>query len=204
MKAPVIALALIVSIVTALAFSAPASADNAQVSANGNYQIEVGEFGIPGPLVQGSDLTFTWSSTLPLTLVVAGPSGTVESYSSNTHGSDTIEISETGTYFMTWTNSGSSVVSLTYNYDVDIFGPVHDVIDSLLLGVIVAAIVIVVIIVLVVVLVIRGGEHKRPTQGQQYVPPTAPLAPIATACPNCGAAIDASTQWCSRCGTRLR
>jgi hypothetical protein len=203
MKALRIALALVATVMTALAFAAPASAATVTVSADDFYIVEVGEFGIPGTIIQGSDLSFTWSSDVQLTLIISGPSGLVKSYSSSTHGSHTIEITETGDYFMTWTNSGSSDAALTYDYDVDIFAPVHNTIDSILLGVMVGVIVVVVVIVLVVVLVLRGDRDKKPAQAQ-YVQPAAPVAPAATNCPNCGAAIDATVQWCARCGAKLR
>lgn len=198
-----IVLALVATVVTALALAVPASAATVTVPANDNYFVEVGEFGIPGTIIQGSDLSFTWSSSEPLTLVISGPSGMVESYSSATHGSHTIDITETGDYFMTWTNSGSLQATLTYSYDVDIFAPVHHTLDSILLGAMVGVIVVVIVIVLVVVLVLRGDRGKKPAQ-TQYVQPAAPVAPTATNCPNCGAAIDASVQWCARCGAKLR
>ena len=196
-------MALIATVATALALAAPASAATVTVPANDFYAIEVGEFGIPGTVIQGSDLSFDWDSDVPLTLVVSGPSGVVKSYSSSTHGSHTIEITETGAYFMTWTNSGSVAASLTYTYDVDFFAPVHNAIDSVLLGIMAAVIVIVVVIVLVVVLVLRGDRGKKPAQAQ-YVQPAALVAATATNCPNCGAAIDATVQWCARCGAKLR
>ena len=203
MKTLRIVLALFATIVTALAFAAPASAAIVTVPANDFYVLEVGEFGIPGSVIQGSDLSFDWSSNVPLTLIISGPSGIVESYSSSTHGDHTIEITETGGYFMTWTNSGIVAATLTYEYDVDFFAPVHDTFDSILLGVMVGVIVIVVVIVLVVVLVLRGDRAKKPAQAQ-YVQTVAPVAPTATNCPNCGASIDATTQWCARCGAKLR
>jgi len=204
MKSLRITLVAALSVVFLISLSNSASAAVVQVPANDYYVVQVGEFGVPGPILQGSDLSFSWDSDFPLTLVVSGPSGIVESYSSADHGSDTIAIDETGEYFMTWTNSGSSDATLDYDVDVDMLAPVHDVIDSFLLGVIIAAIVIVVIVVLVIVLVL-GKEHgKKPAQVQQYGPPIAPLAPNASVCPSCGAPIDSTTTWCSRCGTRLR
>lgn len=204
MKLARISLALAGMVTIVLTLAAPASASTAVVHANDSYSVEVGQFYGGGPIMQGSDLSFTWSSTSALTLVVSGPSGVVESYSSSTQGSHTIQITETGTYFMAWTNSGSVDATVTYDYTVDFFGPVEDTFDAIVLAMVVAAIVIVVIIVLVVVLVLRGDRRRQPLQGTEYVQPLSPIAPTATSCPNCGAAINGTHQFCARCGARLR
>lgn len=204
MKSVRIALVFVGAALFALAVAMPVSAATVVVSANDYYVVEAGQFLGGGPIMQGSDLSFTWSSDRALTLVVSGPSGAVESYSSSTHGSDTIGIDETGTYFMTWTNSGSVAATLTYDYDVDMFAPVEHTFDTIVLGIVIAAIVIVVIIVLVVVLVIKGDHGGKPAQAPQYTQPVSWLPPNAANCPTCGAAIDGTNQWCARCGARLR
>ncbi len=185
----------------ALAVSSAALADSAIVDANDYFMTEIGDFWGEGPIVQGSDVTFDWTSNQPLTLVITGPSGIVESYSASNHGSDTISIDETGTYYMTWTNSGSTPASLTYNVQVDMFAPIHDTFDTVLLGIVLGVVAVVVVIILVVVLVIRGDRPKKAVQMGQ---PMAPVAPSATVCPNCGSPIDSTVQWCARCGAKLR
>lgn len=199
-----VALAFVGAALFALAVAMPVSATTVTVPANDYYVVEPGQFYGGGPILQGSDLSFTWSSDRALRLVVSGPSGVVEYYSSSTHGSDTIEVDETGTYFMTWTNSGSVAAILTYDYDVDMFAPVEHTLDTIVLGIAIAAIVIVVIIVLVVVLVIKGDHGGKPAQAPQHAQPVSSLPPNATNCPTCGAAIDGTNQWCARCGARLR
>ena len=199
-----VAMAIVGSIVIALALAGPVSAATYVIPANDFYVINVGTFGIGGSILEGSDLSFDWSSTSPLSLVVSGPSGVVKSYSSSTHGSHTIDIDETGDYFMTWTNSGSVAATLTYDYEVDLFAPAGDAVDAIVLGLIVAAIIIVAIIVLVVVVVMRSGKSSKPAQGPGNVQPAAPVAPNATNCPTCGAAIDGTNLWCPKCGAKLR
>jgi len=202
MKTIPVALAIAGTIVIALALAIPASAATYTIPGNDFYAIEVGPFGIGGTIIEGSDLSFDWSATGPLSLVVSGPSGTVRTYNSATSGSHTIHITETGDYFMTWTNSGSSAVVLTYDYEVDIFGTAHDVMDTVILGLIVAAIIIVAVIIIVVFVIMGSGKKSQPAQGPAQ--PAAPLATNATNCPSCGSAIDKSNQWCSKCGAKLR
>jgi len=203
MKSARIVLALVGTALFALALATPASAATATVPANDFYSIEVGPFFGGGPIMQGSDLTFTWSSSGPLTLVVSGPSGVVESYSSSNHGSDTIHIDETGTYFMTWTNSGSTSTSLTYDYEVDPFAPVEDTLDAVLLAVIAAVVVVVVVIVLVVFLVLRQDKPKTLAPGE--MPPVAAIPQgVSGHCPKCGSSVDGMAMFCPRCGARVR
>ena len=199
-----VVLAFVGAALFALAVAMPVSAATVTVPANDYYAVEPAQFYGGGPILQGSDLSFTWSSDRALTLVVSGPSGVVEYYSSSTHGSDTIQIDETGTYFMTWTNSGSVAATLTYDYDVDMFAPVEHTLDTIVLGIAIAAIVIVVIIILVVVLVLKGDRAKQPAQPPQYFKSDFPTAATATNCPACGALIDGTHQFCARCGARLR
>lgn len=187
--------------VTVLALAAPVSADTAVVPADDIFTVEAGQFFGGGPIVEGSDLSFTWNSDRSLTLNISGPSGVIASYPSSTSGSDTIDITATGTYYMIWTNHGAWDASLTYDYEVDPFAPAEDVIDAVVLGMIIVAIIVVVVIVLVVVVVIRGGKPKQIAQASQQAQPV-PFT--ATNCPTCGAAIDGTSQWCARCGARLR
>lgn len=166
MKSARIAVAFAAMIVAALALAVPVSAATVVVPANDFYIVEVDQFFGGGPIMQGSDLSFTWSSDRPLTLAVSGPSGLVEYYPSSNHGSDTIDITETGTYYLTWTNGAATDASLTYDCDVDPFAPAEDFLDAILVGVLVLAIVIVVVIVLVVVFVVRAEKPEQPAQTQ--------------------------------------
>lgn len=198
-----IALALFGTALLSLALAVPVSAATVVVPGNASYEVEVGPFLGGGPIVQGSELSFSWSSDRPLSLVVSGPSGIVGSYSSSTHGSDSIDIGETGDYFMTWTNTGSTDASLTYDYDVDPFAPVEDIFDPVIFGVIIAAVVIAVVIVLVIFFVILQDKEKKPAVEIQPSFAGIPRG-VSGNCPKCGSAVDGVALFCARCGAKIR
>jgi len=202
MKSERAVLLLFGTVILALSFAAPASAATTQVYANDSYQTLISQFGAGDyELLRGSEVSFTWDSDMPLTLVIRGPHGVVESYPSATQGSDTIDITSTGEYSMTWTNSGSVDATLVYDYDVDFFAPVEDLLDSILLGVILGAIVVVSVVVLVVFLILREERKQQPAEtiGQFQ-----PIMRTSSRCPNCGSSVDRSYEFCARCGTKLR
>jgi hypothetical protein len=179
------------------------SASTVTIPANSFYSAPLGDMFGSTPIYQGSEVTFSWSSDVPLTLAVSGPSGLIKTYTSSTSGSGKIDVSETGTYFLTWTNSGSTDATLTFTYNTDLFAPVEHTINTVLLAIVIGAIATFVVIAVVVVLILKAEKAREPTQAQRgqemYVVP-----PTAAVCPNCGMAIDSTTIWCSRCGVRLR
>ncbi len=157
-------------------------------------------------------ITWTWSvspSTESVTFELTDPNNAVlESYSGSVNQFPGFTIAGlNGNYHFSWTNSGSSSVTLTY--DISGGNSVRGAIDFAIWLLVIGAIIIVVIVVVVVVVVLRGKKPAAPPPmygpPQQNAPPgNAPAPYMANVCPRCGGPIDSQQTFCPKCGFRVR
>jgi len=148
----------------------------------------------------GQWLTYTWY-TLPselLHLVVQEPSGTIIEDVTSTSGGDTI-FADAGTYTFTWTNTGTSSVTLTYSM------PFQDLGNAISWALYAAlAIVIIVVVIVVIVVVLATRKKKAPELAPQPLSPMAAQSVAAGRCPQCGRPVDRNGMFCAVCGAKLR
>jgi hypothetical protein len=173
------------------------------------YTATVPSFDLWAVSVQGamnSDITYEWTSDLPLSFTISGPGGVLVTALSSTSESGSVDVEETGTYLLSWFNPGTQDASLDYIYSVDPFQTVEDMWDKMLLIMIIVVVAVIVIIVFVVVVIVRAGSEKAPPQGPMYAPQQVygPPAAQTGVCPMCGTPVDPSFQFCAKCGTRTR
>ena len=154
-------------------------------------------------------LEWTWSvspSTASVNFELTDPMGDVlASYSGNVNQFPGFTIAGlNGNYHFSWTNPGSSAVTLTY--DLSGGGGVGGAIDFAIWLLVIGVIVVVVIVVVVIVVVLRSGKNKAPPPPMYGPPPPGEVrAPYAAnVCPKCGGPIDAQQTFCPKCGFRVR
>jgi hypothetical protein len=154
-------------------------------------------------------IEYSWSSTATVNFELTDPMGSVlESYSGTVNEFPGFTMAGVnGNYHFTWTNPGSSSVTLTY--DLSGGGGVGGALDFAFWLLVIGAIVIVVIIVVVVLVVLRGGKKAVSPQQQVYGPqqfaaPGTPAPYAANTCPKCGGPIDPQQVFCPKCGFKMR
>jgi hypothetical protein len=104
-----------------------------------------------------------------------------------------------GTYTFTWTNRGSSVVTLSYTMPN---GDIENAVNWILLVVLVMVIIIVAVVLIVIVLVTK--KKKAPGQAKQVISPNATQAIASGRCPQCGRPVDPNGLFCAVCNAKLR
>lgn len=181
-------------------FPSSVSAYTATVDAMDVFAVDVEVF-------PSFDLTYDWTSDRPLSFTITGPGGVIRSVSATTSASGSVEVTDWGTYTLTWANSGALSASLDYTYSMDPLQAAEDWWDRMLTTLIIIVVIVVIIIVVVVMVVVYAATKKAPPQGQMaYPPPQAYGPPAATTgvCPMCGTPVDPNFQFCAKCGARTK
>ena len=183
----------------AVAGIASAETQTITVAAGGTNTVNL------GGLSEGDGVFLTWttSSTTPVSAVLTGPQGFTDSFGSSYVGFETIDIPHDGAYLLTFSNAGSSSASVTVDWTVTPFSP-GGFFDDLVTIVLIIAIVIVVVIVLIVVLVLMSGKKKK-QQSMAAAAPQGIVTPTTPGmCPVCGSQTDTNAPFCAKCGAKFR
>lgn len=159
-----------------------------------------------GSMTEGDLLSLSWSSgTTSVSAVLSGPSGYTKTYSASIFGVDLITVPHDGAYTLTFSNAGSSAVTVDLEWTVTPFNPVHEATNIITWLAIIAVIIIVVIIVIVVLLVVvMGGKKKKQAAMAAGAPPGIVMPTTPGVCPVCGTQTDTNAQFCAKCGARFR
>jgi len=184
----------------ALAGSVAAATGSISVAAGGSTPVSL------GTLTKDDWLTVQWTSNVAVSATLSGPDGVVETFSAATSGGwdhPLITVPDTGTYTLTFENSGSVAASVTYTTTVTPWNPVDEATDFLTWLMIIAVIIIVVIIAIVVLVVVLGAKKKKAAaMGGAPLGIVMPTTPGI--CPVCGAQTDTNAPFCAKCGAKFR
>ncbi len=152
----------------------------------------------------GETVTYFWFADADLHFTISSPTGTILLDEVARSGADSVDALETGEYTFTWVNDGTVAASL--DFSVNMFDGIEDIEDAvstfLIIGIIIVVIIVAVVIIILVVLL---GKKKNAQPG---VPGPAPFVaqPVGASgkCPVCGTGFAPDTQFCERCGNRIR
>lgn len=163
-------------------------------------------------------ITYSWSTDGDVRFIIRGPGGATLVNVIDDSRFGIFDVTQSGTYRLTWENLEATDVILDYYVDVLPFSGFEEFWDMAkwtFLAIVIGAIVFTAVIIILLV-VLLTGEKKRAPQG--YVaPPNQPYGqyqhaasthvwPPAAAgtCPKCSASIDPQSGVCPRCGAKLR
>jgi hypothetical protein len=163
-------------------------------------------------------ITYSWNTDGDVRFMIRGPGGVALVNVIDDSRFDIFEVTQSGTYRLTWENLEATVVTLDYSVDVLPFSGLDEFWDMAtwsFLAIVIGAIVFTAVIIILLV-VLLTGEKKRAPQGY-VVPPNQPYGqyqyaasthvwpPVAAGtCPKCSASIDPQSVFCPRCGAKLR
>lgn len=192
MKAFKLALGLVALALLLSAVPLNVSADSHTIAPGQTYAVEF-------HATSGEMIPYLWNADAVLHFTIREPGGATIVDATTTYDSKILTASS-GTYRFSWTNTGTTPVTLYYTIYAS--GVTEHGVSMLVWGAIIAVIVIAVVVVLAVVLLVMGGKKQAaPPYGAQVAPP---MALVGGNCPMCGSPVDPQGMFCPKCGARLR